>query len=142
MSIHRGARSFDVAGCDRRIDRRMFGERSANAPRRQHQQAPDPLQVRAQGVENLGAAPQPEMGGQRLVKPDVVRVETHPVPRFHRLALAREVILQRLQAFARHAPRRLGRHFALQRAADEHPLAHVGGRNARDERAVLRLDHH
>ena len=111
-------------------------------PSRRHQQPARPLKMRAQAVEDLAAAPQPETRGQRLVKLDVERVEDLAVVRLHRLALAGEARRERREPLAVEAARRFGGDLAFERVTDKQPLAHVVDGDARDERAVLRLDHH
>ena len=71
---------------------------------------------------------------------DVQRIEARPIAQFGGDRRLAQIFLQRLPARVFQPPRRLGRDFAFDRAANEQPLAHILGRNARDERAVLRLD--
>ena len=81
--------------------------------------------MRADPVENLAAAFETEMSRQGGVETDVQRIEARTVARFGGDRRLAQIFLQRRPALVFQPPRRLGRDFAFDRAANEQPLAHI-----------------
>ena len=99
------------------------------------------LEMRAHAVENFSAAVEPEMAGSAARENRRRAHRTRVRSPACAASPPRADFRRRSPPASRVEPARgLGRDLAFQRAANEQPLAHVLRRNARDERAVLRLD--
>src|SRR6185437_10393916 len=133
MGGHGGARGVGVARLDGGENRAMFGKRQLHAARRGHQQPARSLQLLAHAVEDVLAAAEAEMLGEQRMKADVEDVEARPV------ALARGLLGFREiggEVGARRLVEPIGRFggdLAFERPAHEKMLAHVAGRDRRNE---------
>ena len=139
MRQHRGAGRFGVAGFDGFDDGDVFLEADGVAARR-GEQAADAVERHAGVLDRRTDAREAGRSDQQVVEGQVEPVKARAVVGLDRGVLVAQIAAQFGGERGILAPGQQGRRLGLQRAAQEHVLAHVGKADQRDGRAALRPD--